>query len=137
MNIEPSKWAYAASEEIAPSYNEFDVLAAAYTIDNLAIEPAIAQLRADLTRVTGDWHRLGKLCEEYEHAQVGLKRDLARVTAELEQAEQRNAELVAALEELYETANRFPTFDGSRLASALDSASAALARNRAAQEASK
>ena len=50
MNIEPSKWAYAASEEIAPSYNEFDVLAAAYTIDNLAIEPAIAQLRADLAR---------------------------------------------------------------------------------------
>ena len=52
-------------------------------------------------------------------------------------AEQRVAELEAALEELYETANRFPTFDGSRLASALDSASAALARNRAAQEASK
>lgn len=60
-----------------------------------------------------------------------------QLAANLEQAEQRNAELVAALEELYETANRFPTFDGSRLASALDSASAALARNRAAQEASK
>ena len=60
-----------------------------------------------------------------------------QLAAKLEQAEQRNAELVAALEELYETANRFPTFDGSRLASALDSASAALARNRAAQEASK
>ena len=42
-------------------------------------------------------------------------------------AEQRVAELEAALEELYEAASRFPMFDGSRLASALDSASAALA----------
>ncbi len=44
-------------------------------------------------------------------------------------AEQRNDELEAALEELYETASSFPTFDGSRLASALDSASAALAES--------
>ena len=151
MSIEPSTWAYAASEEIAPSYNEFDVLAAAYTIDNLAIEPAIAQLRADLARVTAELEHHKSVKETIDSAHKELSREHAALRASvadwkrcadfaesaLASEQQRNAELVAALEELYETANRFPTFDGSRLASALDSASAALARNRAAQEASK
>ena len=111
----------------------------------------------DLARVTAELehHKSVKETIEREHAalrarsaelEAQIERDAwtlspemvqtrnDQLAAKLEQAEQRNAELVAALEELYETANRFPTFDGSRLASALDSASAALARQRANQE---
>ena len=158
MSIEPSTWAYAASEQLAQTYPKFDVVAAAYTIDELAVEPAIVQLRASLARVTAELEHHKSVKETLDSAHKELSREHAAIrarVAELDEslhlangtadlalhhrdiAEQRNAELAAALEELYETANRFPTFDGSRLASALDSASAALARNRAAQEASK
>jgi hypothetical protein len=43
-------------------------------------EVEMQRLRDELARVTTDWHRLGKLCEEYEHAQVGLKLDLTKAT---------------------------------------------------------
>ena len=90
-----------------------------------------------VSRMASERDALRARVAELDKEAMILRGTVEAVTTQLQQAEQRNAELVAALEELYETANRFPTFDGSRLASALDSASAALARNRAAQEDSK
>lgn len=145
---------------------ELEELQGSHDLNQIASD-ALNDLRADLARVTAELEHHKSVKETIDSAHKELSREHAalrarvaeleaqierdawtlspemvqtrndQLAAKLEQAEQRNAELVAALEELYETANRFPTFDGSRLASALDSASAALARNRAAQEASK
>ena len=71
-----------AASKHSNEYNEQFFRAERLQQEQKAADAEFEQLRASLARVTSDWNRLGKLCDEYEHTQVGLRRGIARVTAE-------------------------------------------------------
>ena len=76
-----------AASKHSSEYNEQFFRAERLQQEQKAADAEFEQLRASLARVTSDWNRLGKLCDEYEHTQVGLRRDIARVTAERDHAQ--------------------------------------------------